>query len=216
MNQLAEASRLLEDFRAGSLRTSVAKIERKLVGVTGVDASAHVGEIGVGLELLTAALLIIKHSKQINEIVHAIGILLALPYLLESGEVVESLSLAAGNTGKGFDLETNRRIAEFTFIGWQGGPEVVRQNKIFKDFFFLAEATTEKERELFVVGLDHPTKFFESKRSLPQILRGNDKLGKAFTAKYGTSLKVVKDYFVPRKHLVAVRDLTEFLPIFAG
>lgn len=54
-------------------------------------------------------------------IMHAAGIMVALPWILESGEIVESLSLGAGNTGRDHDLETNRRIAEFKFIDWRGG-----------------------------------------------------------------------------------------------
>src|SRR5205814_616093 len=136
-------------------------------------------QLGVSMELMLAALLIKRHAGQINEIVHAIGILLALPHILEDGEVVEDLSLAAGNTGKEFDLKTNRRIAEFTFIQWQGGSEVMRQNKIFKDFYFLAEAETDKLRELYVVGTTHPSKFLEGGRALRPILKGNSKLGEA-------------------------------------
>ena len=50
---------------------------------------------------------------QINVIVHAVGILVALPKILELGELVQSLSLGAGNTGRAHDLETDRRIDEF-------------------------------------------------------------------------------------------------------
>ena len=74
--------------------------------------------------------MLIKHnSSQINEIVHSLGILLSLPKILEEGEKVESMSLAAANTGKGFDLETSERIAEFTFIEWQGS--AVTEDEMF-------------------------------------------------------------------------------------
>jgi hypothetical protein len=202
MSDLLKASKLLDSFRSGSLRTTVARIERQLRGVDSANASTHLQQLGVGAELMLAALLIKKNSSQINEIVHTVGILLVLPLILQPDEVIESLSLAAGNTGKGFDLETNRRIAEFTFISWQGGPEVIRQNKIFKDFYFLAEADTKKDRELYVAGLTHPQKFFESGRRLPAILRGNNKLGSSFQTKYGDTLKTVRDYFQLRGHLV--------------
>jgi hypothetical protein len=212
MSGLTEASALLESFRAGSLRKAVAKLEISLAGLTQAEARGRLGQTGVSMELLLAALLVKRHAGQINEIVHAIGILLALPHILEDGEVVVGLSLAAGNTGKQFDLETTRRIAEFTFIRWQGGSEVMRQNKIFKDFFFLAEAETDKLRELYVVGTTHPSKFLESKRAPPQILKGNNKLGKAFLERHGKGMKTVSDYYLPRKHLVAIRDLGEIIP----
>lgn len=212
MSGLTEASALLESFRGGSLRKAVAKLENNLAGLTKAEARSKLGQLGVSMELLLAALLIKRNAGQINEIVHAIGILLSLPHILEDGEVVEGLSLAAGNTGKQFDLETNRRVAEFTFIRWQGGSEVMRQNKIFKDFFFLAEAETDKLRELYVVGTAHPSKFLESKRALPQILKGNNKLGKAFLERHGDGIKTVSDYYLPRRHLVAIRDLSQIIP----
>lgn len=112
---------LLEGFQSGSLREAVRKLEQRLAGLTKAEAPDRLGQLGVSMELLLAALLIKKQAGQINEIVHAIGILLALPHILEEGEIVKELSLAAGNTGKDFDLETNKRIAEFTFIRWQGG-----------------------------------------------------------------------------------------------
>lgn len=153
-----------------------------------------------------------KSSSQISEILHAVGILLALPALLEEDEVLESLSLAAGNTGKGFDLETDRRIAEFTFIQWQGGPEVIRQNKIFKDFYFLAEADTKKRRELYTIGTSYPVKFFCSERKIAAILGGNAKLGKSFREKYGITYTRVCDYYLPRQEVVAIRDICEHVP----
>jgi len=215
MHDLAQALTMLDGFRADSLRKAIAKLEHSLGGLTKSDAKTSLGKQGVTTKLMRAALLVKKHSSQINEIVHAIGILLVLPHILEAGESVESLSLAAGNTGKGFDLETNKRIAEFTFIHWQGGSETVRQNKIFKDFYFLAEAKTTKKRELFVIGTVYPSRFFESRRALPSIHGSNRKLGTAFAAKYGKNIRTVRDHYLPRKHLVAIRDLTKIIPALA-
>jgi hypothetical protein len=211
MNQLAAAANILDRFRRGSLRNSIAEVERTLVGLTSAKAASHLDQFGVRMELLLAALVIKRNAAQINEIVHAVGILLALPHILEPKEVVEGLSLAAGNTGKGFDLETTNRIAEFTFIQWQGGSEVVRQNKIFKDFYFLAEAATIKRRELYVVGTSHPAKFFVSGRAIAPILKGNSKLGAAFVAAHGNRFATVRDYFHWRRHLVTIRDLGEII-----
>src|SRR5258708_909726 len=145
MTTLLEATTRIDTFRSDSLSSAVSGIERQFIGAKRETTSQLLSHAGINAELLLAAILIKRSSSQINEILHAVGMLLALPSILRDGEVVESLSLAAGNTGKGFDLETNQRIAEFTFIQWQGGSEVIRQNKIFKDFYFLAEENTEKE-----------------------------------------------------------------------
>jgi hypothetical protein len=210
MNTLFEASTRIEKFRAGSLGSTVAKVEAEFIGSSKETTSIILAENQIGMDLLLAAILFKKYSSQINEIIHAVGILLALPTILREGEIIESLSLAAGNTGKGFDLETNQRIAEFTFIQWQGGPEVIRQNKILKDFYFLAEADTAKEREIYTIGTVYPEKFFRSKRSLVKILEGNAKLGGAW--KYGIQFSKVCDYCVPRLGLVKLRDICAHIP----
>jgi hypothetical protein len=106
------------------------------------------------------AALLKRVAGQINVVIHALGILLCLPYILELGEEIHYVSLGAGNTGRDFDLETNRRIAEFKFIHWQGGPETIRQNALFKDFYQMAEHATDKQRFLYVLGTGHVDKFF--------------------------------------------------------
>ena len=83
-------------------------------------------------------------TGQINVMIHALGILLCLPHILGADEIIDYVSLGAGNTGRGFDLETNRRIAEFKFIHWQGGPQSIRRNALFKDFYEMAEYETDK------------------------------------------------------------------------
>jgi hypothetical protein len=72
--------------------------------------------LGITSNLLESAIAFRRTAGQINVLVHSTSILLALPKILENGEVIEYLSLGAGNTGGLFDLETNHRIAEFKFI----------------------------------------------------------------------------------------------------
>ena len=140
------------------------------------------------------------------------GILLCLPRLLESGEVVEYVSLGAGNTGRAFDLETNKRIAEFKFIRWQGGPEAIRQNALFKDFYLMAEYAGAKRKYLYVLGTEHPLKFFNGSRALSSILSRNVKLKGEFVAKFADQYPTVRDYYVPRKHAVIIQDVSEWVP----
>ncbi|MBW2175026.1 MAG: hypothetical protein JRF64_10530, partial [Deltaproteobacteria bacterium] len=191
MNDIVLASELLQEFKGDSFKNRVSELQASFCGA-GVDsAPGLIREHKLGQELFTAALLIKHNSSQINEVIHTLGILIALPGILEHGEKVTSLSLAAGNTGKGFDLVTSHRIAEFTFIEWQGGPEVIRQNKVFKDFYFLAEEGTDKQRELYAIGTSHVHAFLNGQRRLPQILNGNAKLGNSFRDLYGNCFKTV-------------------------
>jgi hypothetical protein len=69
--------------------------------------------------VLGAAGLIKQLAGQINVVIHALGILLC--HILRPGEVIDYVSLGAGNSGRAFGLETNQRIAEFKFVHWQGG-----------------------------------------------------------------------------------------------
>jgi hypothetical protein len=54
------------------------------------------------------------------------------PHVLEDDEHVEHLSLGAGNTRCPFDLETDRRVAEFKFVNWRAGPESICQTRYSK------------------------------------------------------------------------------------
>ena len=84
---------------------------------------------------------------------------------MKPGEIIESVSLGAGNTGRQFDLETNLRIAEYKFIDWRGDSESIRQNGVFKDFFSMAEYETSKTKHLYVVGITHPIRFLTGGRA---------------------------------------------------
>jgi hypothetical protein len=211
INDLTKSSEMLQAFKGESLGKTVAKLESSFVGANKITSASHLADALLSDDLMQAALIIKRNASQIDEIVHTLGILLALPSILDQDEQVESLSLAAGNTGKGFDLETSKRIAEFTFIRWQGGPEVIRQNKVFKDFYFLAETETPKLRELYVVGTEHVVNFFNSQRELPQILAGNAKLGDSFRQRYGNRFQVVNEYYRVKKDVVSIRDVRPHL-----
>jgi len=140
---LVEAVALLEALtKASGLTSWIAGLESGLQGADGAKVGAAIERDGVGPETLDAALLIKRVSGQINVLVHAIGILNALPHILDPGERVERLSLGAGNTGRPYDLETDKRVAEFKFTAWRGGPESIRQNQLFKDFFYLVSRPT--------------------------------------------------------------------------
>ena len=166
---------------------------------------------GVTTEILVAAGLMKRLAGQINVVVHALGILATLPHLLDRGEVIEYVSLGAGNTGRPFDLETNQRIAEFKFIRWQGGPEAIRQNALFKDFYLLAEHSSTKRKYLYVVGTDHPLKFLNSNRAISSVLSGHAALMVEFAAKF-PDLRGVREYYLPRKDLVTIQDVSGWIP----
>jgi len=102
---LQEALALLEGLGQSLGPTSwISGLEVRLRGTDGPLVRTVIEREGFGRETLDAALLIKRVSAQIDVLVHAIGILNALPYILEPVEVVESLSLGAGNTGRAATL----------------------------------------------------------------------------------------------------------------
>jgi len=156
--------------------------------------------------------LIKRLAGQINVVVHALGILLCLPHILRPGEAIDYVSLGAGNTGRAFDLETNQRIAEFKFIRWQGGPEAIRQNALFKDFYELAEHPGPKEKFLYVLGTEPAEKFFNGGRAISSVLSRHVKLRNQLAEKFGDRYRKVRDYYVPNKDRVVIQDVSPFVP----
>jgi hypothetical protein len=148
---LDKAYNKVRNFKVGSLNIRIASLEGDLKDMSKSTLESSYARHNVDAALLYSALELKEAAAQIDEIVHATGFLLSLPHILCDGETVEQLSLAAGNTGRSFDLETDLRIAEFKFISWQGASDAVRQDSLFRAFFSLAEASTPKERYLYVV-----------------------------------------------------------------
>lgn len=212
---LASAVLALQRFSGNDLTWTLSQIESALEGRTVGACTPLLIEHNAQHEALDAAGLIKRLAGQINVVIHALGILLCLPELLNVDERIESVSLGAGNTGKSFDLVTDRRIAEFKFIAWQGGPESIRQNSIFKDFYYLAEDRSPKSKYLYVLGTKHPIKFFTSRRALSSVLSKNVIFSEEFRSKY-PDYEVVRDYYMPMRHLVNIEDVSPLLPGLAN
>src|SRR5882762_2997414 len=194
-SQLAieDAIDLLQRFRGADLTRTIGQIEKSLKGASAATYSAMLTTSGAKAEVLGAAGLIKQLAGQINVVIHALGILLCLPRILRPGEMIDYVSLGAGNTGRAFDLETNQRIAEFKFIRWQGGAEAIRQNGLFKDFYLLAEHPSAKSKYLYVLGTNHPLKFFNSRRSVSSILSQQVGLKEQFGKTFGEQYQTVRD-----------------------
>jgi hypothetical protein len=210
---LFEVAKKLQSFGGTELTATLARIESEVRGLTSSECGKVLGTTGVNRDILTAAAALKRLAGQVNVSIHAAGILLCLPYILSPGEVIEHVSLGAGNTGREFDLETNYRVAEFKFIHWRGGPESIRQNQLFKDFYLLAENPSPKRKYLYVLGTEFPLKFLNGKRALASsVLSRNDKLLKQFQSKYGDRFPTVRDYFLPNSDRVVIEDISGWVP----
>ena len=154
-----EALIRIAEFKGNSLKEKFRRVKLELLGKGKSDITAHP-------LLFEAALEVKRISAQIDEIVHAAGIIKCLPLILEPGEVIENLSLAAGAEGEGFDLITDRRVAEFKFARWQGErPNGMRKRQVFSDFVNLMLCQTTKKKVLYVYEADKIRTFFSSKKA---------------------------------------------------
>lgn len=207
---------LLATFIQSDLRMAISGVESAISGVSNRTIDGFLQERSIDPELLTAAAEVKRISSQIDVTIHALGILRLLPHVLLPGEIVESVSLGAGNTGRAFDLETNLRIAEFKFITWRGGAESIRQNGIFKDFVDLVSADTPKKRYLYLLGTHHALKFFRGRRALASVLSKNQATKEKFERLYEGRYSTVDQYFRDHSNLVEIVDVSPWLPELVG
>jgi hypothetical protein len=198
-------------FCGPDLSETLARIESSLQGMSAEELIGLLASINATDKTFATAGQLKQLLGQLNVVIHALGILLCLPKILEPGERIESVSLGAGNTGRKFDLETDRRVAEFKFTRWQGGSETIRQNNFFVDFYLLAESTTPRMRCLYLLGTDYALKFMRGRRALASVFDKHMNLYQQFRAKYGDQYQVVRDYYVPRQSTVSIVDMTSWL-----
>ncbi len=210
--KIEESARRVQNFESDSLTDRLSNLELIFQGLGANQAKGLCDANKLDSMLLSASFELKKIAGQINVVIHAAGILASLPFILKEEEKIEYLSLGAGNTGKQFDLKTTHRIAEFKFINWKGGPESIRQNSLFKDFFGLAEEETEKTKCLYVLGTEKPLKFFTGKRKLSSVMSKNISLKNTFSNIYGSRFSVVKEYYKFRKNDVQLVDISPELP----
>ena len=212
MRDFTDSIERLEHFEQRDLKKRLAKLEAEVKNMNQKSVKSLASSNMVDDSLLRIAFNLKEAVGQINVDIHAIGIMLLLPQILQRGEIIESLSLGAGNTGKKFDLETNMSIAEFKFIHWKGGSESIRQNSLFKDFFYLAEEKTNKKRYLYVLGSKYPDKFFTGSRSISSVWSKDVSLGNEFRKHYKDRFTLVSEYYGYRKHIVNIEDIYQIMP----
>ena len=215
MIDLYKAFSDLKQFSSSDLTHRISKLELLIKDQSIIEVRQSIQKEQITDALLHSALTIKNVASQIDVIIHAVGIILALPHILEDGEVVQSLSLGAGNTGKAFDLESSLRIAEFKFINWRGGSEAIRQNQLFKDLFTLAAYETNKRKCLYLTSAEIPLKFLStSKRALSSVMSKNEAIKEQFHNTYGDKYTTVSSYYHSVKDTVSIIDLVPIVPAF--
>lgn len=115
---IGKAIGLIAEFTGGDLTARLSGIEHELAAGTHEQAVRFCNEHHLNSGMLQAAFEIKSVAGRINDIVHALGILVSLPKIISKDEKIISMSLGAGNTGRLWDLETDKQVAEFKLIRW--------------------------------------------------------------------------------------------------
>jgi hypothetical protein len=202
-------------FRGESPRLGahIDELERAIRGLTLEEAQVEVERLGVGHQLLAGALLVKGLTAQIDVILHAVGILLSLPYVLEPGERIVSVSLGASSSASPWDLVTDRQIAEFKFIHWKGA-DSRRKRSLLEDLCHLAEADTDKARYMYLTGTTYPMRFLAGHGMLKKML--DPGLFDSLTRRHGPQIALVSQYWAKIRDQVQLVDLKPLVPGLIG
>src|SRR4051794_20155821 len=199
------------------LRDTVSELEVALAGCGPEQAAAVAEAHGVTGELFRSALGARDSLGKISDLIHAAAIALALPHILQPGETLVRPSLAAGNTpARLFDVETNRRIAEFKLARWDGN-DGGRQQPTVKDLVRLAADASGREAELYVRG-SRPIAWLKSTRSSvrQQLRRYRNELA-GFEGTFGNPDVAVSAFMAGDGAHVQIIDIEQRLPeLFAA
>lgn len=219
-DQLVDAFVSLSGYlQANGLTAQLARAEEVLKDSTGEDVADVTSELGFTPDLLTAALTVRATVGRLNDVIHATTIALVLPHILEPGErLTNRPSLGAGNDpSRPFDVETDRRIAEFKVAQWKG-KDTMRKRGVVADLVHLALDETGRRSQLYVVG-DLPAKYLRSTRQTVAwaLGRSSPHARRRFAEKFDAEGNMTIAEFTagPAAH-VEVIDLSSLVPSLAA
>lgn len=210
---------LLDFLGTAPVTESIAELEYALEGQQAAAVPDLLVAHGVTPDLLRAGLAARDLFGRVDDLIHTAAIALALPHLLEPDEVLRRPSLGPGNDAtRPYDLETDRRIAEFKFARWMGS-DAMRKRQVFKDLVHLAAAPRDGRRaELYVRG-PRPAKFLTSTRSTAEwaLDRGSKKTREMFATQFGALTTPISEFTLGAGAHVHIIDLEAQLPdLFAA
>jgi hypothetical protein len=204
---------LLRFFDQEDFSRRVGRLEDRLEGADSETLAQRVAPEGMTDDLLKGALLVRRHAGRVNDLIHAAVIVQALPKILEPGErIVRRPSLASGNDpDRQFDLETDRRVAEFKAAQWKGG-NTMRKRMLVADLVGLVLKHGERRAELYVFGRS-PIDFLRTSTSTVEWMLGRSSphLRQAYAERFGSAALTVSQFTAGPAAGVVLRDLTEII-----
>ncbi|KDN16351.1 hypothetical protein [Amycolatopsis rifamycinica] len=197
------------------LSSRVVRLEARLEGAGRETVDDRVAPEGLTADLLKGALLVRQHAGRVNDLIHATMIVRALPKILEPGErIVRRPSLAAGNDpSRKFDLETDRRVAEFKAGEWKGR-DAMRKRTLVADLVGLVLERGDRRAELYVLGR-LPIDFLRNSNSTMEwaLGRSSPNLRRAYEQRFGSAALTVSQFTAGPAADVALVDLAKLLGI---
>ncbi|WP_370969285.1 hypothetical protein [Amycolatopsis sp. cg9] len=204
---------LHEFFGQEALSSRVGRLEALLEGADSDTVDTRLAPEGLTDELLKGALLVRQHAGRVNDLIHATMIVRALPSILEPGErIVRRPSLAAGNDpSRKFDLETDRRVAEFKAAEWKGR-DAMRKRTLVADLVGLVLERGDRRAELYVLG-SLPIDFLRKSNSTMEwaLGRSSPNLRAAYKQRFGSAELTVSEFTAGPAADVVLRDLAEII-----
>lgn len=201
------------------LTSKIASTEMALEGLGREDVHVTLSGTVLSLETAVAAMSVRESLGRISDLIHASVICAALTRILEDGErIVVRPSLASGNDPtRHYDLETDRRIAEFKVAVWQPGSNVMRKRTLFADLVSLALDPRPVRKQLFVVG-ERPGRFLRGSKSQAHMVlqRAHQNLRDQFTLTYGPGPISVAEFTAGPASDVELIDLLDVLEELRG
>jgi hypothetical protein len=191
----------------GSLTTAISLLERDLDGSEPSELPEILARYGITPAALESSLIARDRLGRINDIIHALAIATVLPTILEPGEILERPSLGAGNDStRPFDIETDRRVAEFKMSRWDGH-DAARMRQLAKDFVHLAADESGRRAELYVLD-DRPGRFLRTSGSTMAWALGRFPASKElFIDRFGDLETVISDFCAEAASHVEIIDL---------
>jgi hypothetical protein len=209
---------LVEFLRSGSLTAGVNALEHNLVNSDRGTVEAVTASAGLTEDLLRAALIIRRDVGRVSDVIHAAVIALVLPLILEEGEVVTNRpSLGPGNDrSRPYDLETNRRVAEFKVAMWSAG-NMMRKRTLTADLVHLALNESGRRPELWVAG-DDPVRFLStSTMAVGDLLaRSSRNLRARYQDRYGQDPIPLRVFTAEHASHVHLFNIADVLPAVAS
>ena len=186
---LIEAMNIVKTFKNKSVKETLKDLERleKTISFSNFE------------NIFFAAKIIKDASSQIDEIVHASGIMIAKEVWLNENEEVQYLSLGAGNHKERFDMETNLRIAEFKFGKWNdNSANGIRRRGYFSNYINLLTANDQRNKYFIVEDKKSFLKFVSGKATWRNVL-----------SKTPTGFKKLEKFIIQnnKEHLVTVGQI---------